>query len=212
MMQHKMKRGILTVLLMLTLIVTTACGTEEPAEVAPDPSAETETNQDQQASEERVVDMDKGIYQFEATDLDGNPVTQDIFSKADLTMINVWGTFCAPCLEEMPGLGEISRTYGTIDGKTFQIIGIVIDTLDHETNIDPAQVALAEEIVAKTDADYLHILPSTDLILAKLQYVTAIPDTMFVDKFGNYVGEEYLGSKSKEEWISIIQKNMKTIQ
>ena len=36
---------------------------------------------------------------FSTTDLEGNTVTNDIFSQADLTVVNFWGTFCNPCID-----------------------------------------------------------------------------------------------------------------
>ena len=58
--------------------------------------------------------------EFEAKTLDGEDVTQEIFGQSKLTMINIWGTFCGPCIQEMPDLGEISRSY---DSGEFQMIG-----------------------------------------------------------------------------------------
>ena len=49
---------------------------------------------------------------FTAQDLDGNPVDESIFQGYDVTMINLWGTFCGPCLQEMPDLGELADEYG----------------------------------------------------------------------------------------------------
>ena len=43
---------------------------------------------------------------FSTTDLEGNTVTNDIFSQADLTVVNFWGTFCNPCINEMPELAK----------------------------------------------------------------------------------------------------------
>ena len=32
-------------------------------------------------------------------------MTHEVFDDADLTVINIWGTFCGPCIQEMPDLG-----------------------------------------------------------------------------------------------------------
>ncbi|MBQ4235421.1 MAG: TlpA family protein disulfide reductase, partial [Treponema sp.] len=39
---------------------------------------------------------------FTATDLNGRIVTSEIFEKNKVTMLNIWGTFCGPCIREMP--------------------------------------------------------------------------------------------------------------
>lgn len=140
---------------------------------------------------------------FKTVTLDGEEVDQDIFSDYDLTMINVWATFCSPCLREMPDLGEIHEEYKE---KGVQIVGIVSDVLDSNGNLVQSQLDTAREIVEETGAGYTHLLPNYDLMMAKLKDVSVVPTTFFVDKDGNLVGEDQLGSKSKEDWIKLIDK------
>ncbi len=42
----------------------------------------------------------------------------------------------------------------------------------------------------------------------RLKGVTAFPETFFVDKEGNIVGEYYLGARPQEDWIEVIQKEL----
>ena len=46
---------------------------------------------------------------FTATDLKGAAVTSEIFSKNKVTMLNIWGTFCGPCIREMPDLAKLNE-------------------------------------------------------------------------------------------------------
>lgn len=144
-----------------------------------------------------------GFHNFKAITLDGESVNQDIFADYDLTMINIWATFCGPCLREMPDLGEIHEEY---KDKNFQIVGIVTDVLNNDGTLSEKQLATAREVVEKTGAHYLHLIPSYDLIMAKIKDVTSVPETIFVDKDGNLTGESYLGSRSKDDWIKIIDE------
>ena len=51
-------------------------------------------------------DVNNGILSdFTTTYLEGNSIDQTIFADYPLTMVNVWATFCTPCLNEMPDLG-----------------------------------------------------------------------------------------------------------
>lgn len=151
-----------------------------------------------------VIEEKKGdpsFSNFEAVNLDGEVVNQDIFADYDLTMINIWGTFCGPCIREMPDLGEIHAEY---KDKNFQVVGIVTDVQNNDGSLSEEQLTTAREIVEKTGANYMHLLPSYDLTMAKLKDVAAIPETIFVDKDGNLVGEAYMGAKNKEDWLKII--------
>ena len=60
---------------------------------------------------------------FETTDTKGNKVTEKIFADKDITMVNVWGTFCGPCINEMP---ELQKIYERLP-KNANLIGIVAD-------------------------------------------------------------------------------------
>lgn len=138
---------------------------------------------------------------FEAVDMDGNAVDESIFSDFKLTMINVWATFCGPCIDEMPGLGELHRTYAD---KGVQVVGIVIDVTDSKGNVLPELRDTARDIIELTGADYRHILPSADLNSALLNGVAAVPTTIFVDEKGSQVGETFVGSMDSAEWAAII--------
>ena len=138
---------------------------------------------------------------FTASDMNGNMVSQDIFSKADLTMVNIWGTFCGPCIREMPILAELSQEYAD---KGVQIIGIVIDAADNNGNVQQEQMTAANKILANANVNYVNLVPSYGMLSTQLRVVMAIPTTTFVNKQGEIVGATIVGSKDKESWIKII--------
>lgn len=146
---------------------------------------------------------------FTTTDLDGNEVTGDILANSKLTMVNIWGTFCNPCIREMPHLGEIANELSKDD---FQIMGIVMDVVGDDGAISADKVAEAKEMVETTKADYLHVVPSNSLIDIKLSEVYSIPETLFLDKEGKMVGDSVIGSKSKEEWLTIIDERLAMVK
>ncbi|MFV0517619.1 MAG: TlpA family protein disulfide reductase [Aminipila sp.] len=140
--------------------------------------------------------------EFETKDLQGNPVTaKDVFSGQDLTVINLWGTFCSPCIGEMPDLGELAKEYSD---KGVKFVGIPVDAEDDK------KIATAIDIVEKTKADYLHLLPSKDLYNIYLKGVTAVPETLFVDKTGTIV-KSVKGAKSKSQWKKLIDETYKQV-
>ena len=131
---------------------------------------------------------------FEGTDLDGNTVSQEFFSQSKLTMVNVWATYCNPCLSEMPGLGELAEEY---DVSEFQIIGIVSDVREGEDQ------ALVESLVQQTGANYPHLLLNDSINNAFMGSVSGVPTTFFFDGEGMYLGG-VVGSAEKSEWEELI--------
>ena len=105
---HKLRRFLMS-FLVLPLVLLCGCG-GDGGKPSAEPLPETEAAGGASAQEEPPSEEEtEPIYiTFEGTDLEGNPVTQDIFSQSRLTMANVWATYCNPCLSEMPGLGELA--------------------------------------------------------------------------------------------------------
>lgn len=68
---------------------------------------------------------------------DGRPATLQDF-RGQVTVVNVWAMWCAPCREEMPTLAELAREY---EGRE---VAVVTVDVDH----DPAQVAQAGPFLA----------------------------------------------------------------
>ena len=81
---------------------------------------------------------------FTATDFEGNPVTSEIFAKNKLTMVNIWGTFCGPCIREMPDLARINEEN---KAKGIEVIGIVIDILDNKGQVSERVKTSGEKII-----------------------------------------------------------------
>ena len=179
----------LFVFLILSLVLLGGCAgdsSELPAEAAP----ETDTA-DVSPDQEETAPI---FIAFEGTDLDGNTVSQEIFTQSKLTMVNVWATYCNPCLSEMPGLGELAAEY---DPAEFQIIGIVSDVWEGEDQ------TLVESLIQKTGADYLHLLANDSIGQAILSSVSGVPTTFFFDGEGAYLGG-VAGPAEKEKWKEII--------
>ena len=142
---------------------------------------------------------------FTAQDLDGNPVDESIFADCDVTMINLWGTFCGPCLQEMPDLGEISDEYAD---KGFQIVGICTDAVNLDGEILEDVVETAKADAQETGADYLHIVPVGEIFTDLLPRVTGVPTTIFVDSKGQQIGLADIGAKDKDAWIQVIEEKL----
>lgn len=145
---------------------------------------------------------------FTATDLQGNAVDQTVLQESKLTMVNVWATYCSPCISEMPDLGELAVQYAD---RGVQVLGLVSDAQNADGSVAASQVQLAADIVAETGADYLHIIPDTGLS-GLMGQITAVPTTFFVDETGRQVGGTYLGAKSLEDWTLVVEQLLEEVQ
>ena len=130
---------------------------------------------------------------FEGKDMEGNVVSSDIFAESKITMVNVWATYCNPCLSEMPGLGELAGEYESGD---FQLIGIISDV---QEGADQKALDVAANLIKQTNADYSHLLLNESLYYALLTEVTVVPTTFFIDENG-VVLDVVIGARDKTAW------------
>lgn len=216
-----MKKGWIITSLVLSLLALTSCTGVPDAAMGSLP--ETTNNSintytpDQGSLDFSILDTDDkdsessddGILSnFEADTLQGDVVNSDIFNDYDITMVNIWATFCNPCISEMPELGELAAE---LEDDKVQIIGIISDAIDYNLNLNDDVVDTANEIVAITGADYIHLIPNESLAGA-LVLSDYVPTTFFVDSEGNMVGDIYTGAKDKDTWLNIINDTLDSIR
>lgn len=143
--------------------------------------------------------------EFATKDIQGKAIDSSIFKNHDLTMINIWGTFCKPCIEEMP---DIEMLYWEMKEQKVNIIGIVSDIVDPKTADELTNEAWS--IVKKLDVTYPNIIPDAKLTSGLLKKVQLFPTTIFVDSKGRIVGEVIEGACTKQEYqesiMSILEK------
>ncbi|GAB3127650.1 hypothetical protein GCM10027256_28720 [Novispirillum itersonii subsp. nipponicum] len=68
----------------------------------------------------------------EVTDRAGQPVGLELW-RGKVVLVNLWATWCQPCLKEMPSLMTLQRTLG---GDRFQVVAISQD-LGGARQVDP---------------------------------------------------------------------------
>lgn len=140
---------------------------------------------------------------FTTYTLDGNVITDDIFSQADVTVINIWGTYCPPCIGEMPELGEWARNMP----DNVQLIGLVCDIEDKN---DSATISEAYSILNNAGAGFTQMIYSNDLYDFMVD-VYAVPTTIFVNRDGYLIGESIIGA-DVDGYKSTVDTLLSTIQ
>lgn len=139
------------------------------------------------------------VFEFTTQNLDGEDVDQTIIQGNKVTMVNVWATFCYPCLSEMPDLGKLAADYAD---KGFGIVGVVTDVNPG----DEEMIGEAADIVADTGAAYPHLILSESLINAMLRDVQYVPTTYFVDENGACIAKAVVGSNSYDRWAATVEE------
>ena len=104
-------------------------------------------------------------------DMKGNAVSADIFKDYDVTMINIFTTWCGYCIEEMP---ELNTLYSQLPKKA-NLIGICADAYEKPDDL----VAIVDYFELK-----FPVLKMTDDQVDKIYNVLGYPTTIFVDKNG----------------------------
>ena len=126
---------------------------------------------------------DPYAFTFTAQTLAGETVTEEIFGRHDLTMVNVWASWCPPCRGELKELGELYS-------KLPENVGFLSVTVDDRGDLADAQALLEENGCAFPCLDGQG---SEGLMKGFLNQVMAIPTTIFFDSRGNQVGQWIVG-------------------
>ena len=135
-------------------------------------------------------------------DLDGNEVVLgEMIAPNKVTMLNIWATFCGPCLNEMPDLAELEQQY---KDKGFEIVGLTGDVVDSSGNFEQSIIADTHSIIEETGVKYPVLIATNELMEAV--GLTVFPTTFFVDSEGALIAEPVYGSMSKQEWEEMITK------
>ncbi|MBQ2802568.1 MAG: TlpA family protein disulfide reductase [Lachnospiraceae bacterium] len=164
-----------------------------------DTTAENASEKSGSEISDEEAGSDAYVVSFEAATIEGEDFTSECFSKSRLTMINIWATYCNPCLSEMPDLGEIAASY---DASDFQMVGIISDVAE---DADEETIKAAKELIEQTKADYPHLLVNESLYLTLLLGVDSVPTTFFVNQKGELLGY-VVGAQSRAVWEELITK------
>ncbi len=179
-MKHKVKRVIMPLLAAaLSLAILTGCGGKAPGV--------------------------SSLGNVTTQDINGDSVTQEIFAQHRLTLVNIFTTWCTPCVQEMP---ELEKLHQQVAEEDVGVVGVVLDVLDEKGEIVQETLEHAQELVEKTGVTYPVLLPDSTYFNSRLTGIGAFPETFFVDSQGKLVGETYSGSGDLEYWLEVVENEL----
>lgn len=123
----------------------------------------------------------------------GNTYDNSMFSRAKVTMVNVWATTCGPCIQEMPHIQQLANNYAGRGLKVVTVLG------DSET---PGCINTALAIIGGIQGFNLPVLRNNSSVAAAFP-AGAYPTTYFIDSNGNIL-KVVTTSNSYDKWCSII--------
>ena len=135
---------------------------------------------------------DKKFPEFSAKTVSGEDISSDVFKESKLTVVNVWGSWCGPCVQEIP---ELQKLYESMKDKDVNVIGLAQDA---GTDLDAVK-----EIIDKNKVTYQNIVPegATEDFVMNLM---AFPTTFFVDSDRNIVGV-IQGNRNLEAFTAAVE-------
>ncbi len=96
--------------------------------------------------------------------------------KGKVVLVNIWATWCPPCVEEMPSMQKL---YNEFNGKNFEILAV---------SIDAAGVDAVAPFMKKHKLSFPALMDPKGTIKSMYR-VTGIPESFIIDKQGILVGK-----------------------
>ena len=129
---------------------------------------------------EPYADMIGRKFEFTTTDLDGNTVSsEELFAQHEVTMVNLWATWCSPCVGE---LAELQQIHLRLQGKDCAVVGILVDN----------DVNSARQLLSENGVTYTVLLQPDNL--NEFFAAEYIPSTLFIGRDGTVVATPVIGA------------------
>jgi len=205
----KNEKAISALLAVVMCAALTACS---PARQGASPSGEPSAGQqlpDEAGGGLQSEFEGPSLGEFTTRDVSGNEYTQDMFQDYDLTLVNIFTTWCTPCVAEMP---ELEKLYQQMKDQGVNVVGFVLNVLNEKGEIVQADLEQAQELVERTGVTYPVLLPDPTYLHGRLTGIEAFPETFFVDKDGNVVGKTYSGSGGLEDWLEVVEQELAALE
>ncbi len=211
-----MKTITLLLSAVLALLIFTACSDAEST-VSSEPETEPILEEDistaetipsdtpESESSEEDADVNLTLSEVQSVDIYGEPFSGDVFYENELTLVNVWATWCPPCVAEMPELAELEKE---LREEGIGVVGIVTDTIKNDGTIDEDALGSALTISAQSGVEFDIVFPDEILFNEFLSSVQAFPTSFLVDSNGNILENVYTGAKDKDGWAQVIEDNL----
>lgn len=109
------------------------------------------------------------------TDGDGKPVTL-ADKRGKVVLLNIWATWCPPCVREMPSLDRLQARFG---GRDFEVVAV---------SEDRGGAAVVNAFYKRLGLTSLALYLDPNAGVSRALNVLGLPTTILIDRDGNEVG------------------------
>lgn len=131
---------------------------------------------------------------FDSETLYGTPMNNWDFASKDVTVLNFYGTYAYPDINEFSELEklnqEIRKNYPNVN-----FMQVIIDTPDSQAEDD------ARDIYKKEDVTFEGIIPDENLANWCVEHLVGLPTTIFVDNEGRIHNTVVEGKNTAETYL-----------
>ena len=134
-------------------------------------------------------------------------IAQAFSSRAPLRMLNVWATWCVPCVEEISDIGAISDLFGS----SISVIGVSLDDMiPADRNATKRNV---EKFLAGKKINYSNVYYSgnSDALADSLRFNGEIPITILYDRNGRELWRQQ-GKIDRQKTVAEIKKHLRRMR
>lgn len=115
--------------------------------------------------------------------LDGSPVTMSEL-RGTMVFLNFWGTWCVPCLQEIPELVRLSHQFKT---QGLAVVGVAVES-GHPDDI--------RTFMAEHGMDYQILIGDLGIVKSRF-HVLGFPTSLLIDRKG-MIWKRYFGPQTEE--------------
>ena len=119
---------------------------------------------------------------------DGTTTVHLASYRGKVVLLNFWGTWCGPCIEELPSLIQLHR-----DMPALAILGVAVPP-EEGVSQDPAEY---KAFIARRHIDYTTVRDTSDSV-PKLYHTDMWPETYVIDRTG-MIRAKFVGA---QDWSS----------
>lgn len=151
----------------------------------------------------------ENVGDFKAKDINGEEYTKDLFKEYDLTLVNVFTTWCSPCVQEMPELEKLKQEMAE---KGVNVVAVVYDSVSGVDSLDQEAIEKAKILADKAGVTFPMLIPDETQMNGRLKGINGFPESFFVDRDGNIVGDTYVGARTLEQWKEVVETELANLK